>query len=144
MIGEHTDEVLTEFAATPSPAATDRQNRARRAGDFSKRGKPFALNGVRIIDLSWMLASGGAARYLSSLGAEVIKVEHSSRLDIYRTGSLAPQRWARGARTRATGPIKPTRTSINQSGAFMEVTPGRREPVAQLEAPAGNGDPQSV
>ena len=54
---------------------------------ISRRGKPFALGGVRIIDLTWILASGGAGRFLAALGAEVIKVEHQSRWDPIRFGN---------------------------------------------------------
>ena len=41
----------------------------------SKRGKPFPLHGIRIVDFTWFLASAGGTRFLSAFGAESIKVE---------------------------------------------------------------------
>src|SRR5262249_33979623 len=48
---------------------------------LSRRGKPFALHGVRILDFTWWLASGGGPRFLSALGAEDLKVEWIGNMD---------------------------------------------------------------
>ena len=45
------------------------------------------LEGVRILDLTWLLAGGGGPRLLDALGAEVIRIEWRDRLDTLR---LAP------------------------------------------------------
>ncbi len=45
---------------------------------------PQALRGVRIVDLTWMLASAGTTVILASLGAEVIRIEWPGHLDFTR------------------------------------------------------------
>ena len=84
----------------PGPGARHRRAcRVGTAGEASEQvsvhGKPFALSGVRVIDLSWMLASGGAGRFFAAMGAEVIKVEHISRPRCDAVPAAAPVR--RGA-----------------------------------------------
>ena len=75
---------------------------------MSRHGKPFALSDIRIVDLSWMLASAGAGRYFAAMGAEVIKVEHVSHLDGMRYAPIgAYPAGGREERDRATGPIPP-------------------------------------
>ena len=43
------------------------------------------LDGVRVLDLTWVMVGPTSARYLADLGAEVVKVESSGRLDPVRT-----------------------------------------------------------
>jgi crotonobetainyl-CoA:carnitine CoA-transferase CaiB-like acyl-CoA transferase len=45
---------------------------------------PRPLRGVRIVDLTWMLASAGTTVILASLGAEVIRIEWPGHLDFTR------------------------------------------------------------
>ena len=47
-----------------------------------KKRRP--LEGVRIADLTWLLAGAGGPRLLASLGAEVIRIEWRDRLDFLR------------------------------------------------------------
>ena len=42
---------------------------------------PQPLQGVRVTDLTWLLASAGTTTILASLGAEVIRLEWPERLD---------------------------------------------------------------
>ena len=73
--GEHTRAVLSEWAAPGKvPSLRPDCGLARGPAKAGPTGKPFALSGVRVVDLGWMLASAGAGRYLAALGAEVIKV----------------------------------------------------------------------
>ena len=86
---------------------------------LSKHGKPFALSGVRVVDLGWMLASAGAGRYLAALGAEVIKVEHESRADGMRLGCGTRPLGGRAERRAATGPLPTPRTKRAQSQRLL-------------------------
>ena len=47
------------------------------------RGKQ-ALEGVNILDFSWVIAGPATTRYLASHGATVIKVESKNKLDLFR------------------------------------------------------------
>jgi crotonobetainyl-CoA:carnitine CoA-transferase CaiB-like acyl-CoA transferase len=140
-IGEHTDVVIEQWRS-PSPqrppAAAARP--AAEKENLSVHGKPFALDGVRVIDLSWMLASAGAGRYLAALGADVIKVEHASRLDGMRTGQGLCPPGGRAERAAAEGPL-PTPVhdpaNPNRSGSFMEINAGKRGLSLNLKSSEG-------
>lgn len=139
-IGEHTEAVLAETrerisqSAAPSP----RHARAIKGTQASKLGKPWALAGVRIVDLGWILASAGGARFLAALGAEVIKVEHSSRLDMLRLQSAMAPDGLRRERDAATAPLTPSpTTSFNRGGSFMEVNTGKRAISLNLKTARG-------
>ena len=127
LLGEHNAEVLAETGVRKAPAACRAEQAALDAPPLSKHGKPFALSGVRILDLTWMLASAGAGRFFTALGAEVIKVEHLSRLDGMRMGMGNAPIGGRAERDAATGPlvVPPTR-NVDRSGSFMEINSGKR------------------
>lgn len=80
--------------ATPTPAAASSQATVSvpgRDGD----GPGGALRGIRIVDLSWVLAGPIGTRLLASFGAEVIRVESARKPDSMRsqpgpTGALDP------------------------------------------------------
>ncbi|MGC0369217.1 CaiB/BaiF CoA transferase family protein [Microbacterium sp. SLBN-111] len=136
-VGEHTAEVRRDWAApsTHRPVASIPTDEVR-----SVHGAPFALGHVRVIDLSWMLASAGAGRFLAALGADVIKVEHDSRLDGMRTGQGLCPPGGRDERSAATAPL-PTpafdRSNPNRSGSFMEINAGKRALSLNLKSPEG-------
>lgn len=140
MLGEHTAEVLegvTKRTARPDPRG---DHVSRRGGaETSPVGKPFALAGVRVVDLSWLLASAGAGRFLAAHGAEVIKVEHSSRWDTMRFGAGFCPKGGRAERDRAEGPIAvaPGDRGPNTSGAFMEINAGKLGVSLNLKSPEG-------
>ncbi|MFC1900142.1 CaiB/BaiF CoA transferase family protein [Chloroflexota bacterium] len=62
-----------------------------------------ALEGLKVVDFSWAFAGPFIGAYLGDYGAEVIKVESQSRLDI----------------TRVTAPYKDGITGVNRSGCFL-------------------------
>ncbi|MBO0730083.1 MAG: CoA transferase, partial [Acidimicrobiaceae bacterium] len=135
LLGEHTAEVLAEPRRSPPARPVIDKPSAR---PISKRGAPFALAGVRVVDFGWILASGGGGRFFTALGAEVIKVEHVSRLDMMRAGGSVPPDGLREERDRATGPIvMPTPKSLNRSGNFMEINAGKRALSLNLKHPQG-------
>ena len=126
LLGEHTDAVLTSLPVEHDARGTSPVAVAGRQPALSKHGKPFALSGVRIIDLSWLLASGGAGRFFTSHGAEVIKVEHKNRVDGMRlAGPIG--KGGRAERDAATAPVPNHPTdSLNRGGSFMEINAGKR------------------
>ena len=78
LLGEHTKEVFEEQVTVrplriePLPAVSSPK---------TGQNKPSVLlDGIRYLDLGWMLASAGAGRFLAAMGAEVIKVEHKFAL----------------------------------------------------------------
>ncbi len=100
----------------------------------SKRGKPFALKGIRIVDFSWFLASAGGTRFMSAFGAESIKIELKTHPDT-RLAAMAPI-GGREARDKATGPLKGV-TDINQGGQFNNKNPGKRGISLNVRHPKG-------
>jgi crotonobetainyl-CoA:carnitine CoA-transferase CaiB-like acyl-CoA transferase len=123
LLGEHTAEVLGESARRPLQPIAGGAARTTRS---SPLGAPFALAGVRVVEMSWLLASAGAGRFLASMGAEVIKVEHDSRIDAMRFGVAFAPAGGRAQRNAATEPIDTPQTDgLNRSGAFMEINAGK-------------------
>ena len=140
LLGEHNAEVLADLAVAvrKAPANCAAENAPPKPVVLSKHGKPFALSGVRIVDLTWMLASAGAGRFFTALGAEVIKVEHTSRLDRMRMGMGNVPAGGRGERASATRPlVVPTTKNVNRSGSFMEINSGKRSFSLNLKHPRG-------
>jgi crotonobetainyl-CoA:carnitine CoA-transferase CaiB-like acyl-CoA transferase len=138
-LGEHTRSVLAEWRAPrPLPSLSPDCGLARGPATAGPTGKPFALSGVRVVDLGWMLASAGAGRFLAALGAEVIKVEHESRADGMRFGPAACPLGGRAERERARdGMPTPPREGLNRSGSFMEINAGKLALSLDLKKPEG-------
>ncbi len=100
----------------------------------SKRGKPFPLHDIRIVDFTWFLASAGGTRFLSAFGAESIKIELKSHPDT-RLAAMAPV-GGREARDKATAPL-PGVTDINMGGQFNNKNPGKRGISLNVRHPQG-------
>ncbi|WP_432825544.1 CaiB/BaiF CoA transferase family protein [Dactylosporangium sp. CA-092794] len=144
LVGEHTEQVAHEWlVGRPGHERISTADRAPAQAPTSRRGKPFALAGIRVVDLSWMLASAGAGRFLSAMGAEVIKVEHLSRPDRMRFSPLgACPPGGRPERERATSAlptpqITGTTGNPNRSGSFMEINAGKLGMSLNLKHPRG-------
>ena len=100
----------------------------------SRRGKPFSLHGIRIVDFSWFLASAGGTRFMSAFGAESIKIELKSHPDT-RLAAMAPV-GGREARDKAAAPL-PGVTDINMGGQFNNKNPGKRGISLNVRHPKG-------
>lgn len=100
----------------------------------SARGKPFALDGIRILDFTWFLASAGGTRFLASFGAESLKVELKSHPDT-RMASMAPV-GGREAREKATGILQGV-TDPDMGGQFNNKNPGKRGISLNVRHPKG-------
>jgi crotonobetainyl-CoA:carnitine CoA-transferase CaiB-like acyl-CoA transferase len=104
------------------------------AGANSPRGKPFPLDGIRILDFTWFLASAGGTRFLSAFGAESLKVELKSHPDT-RLASMAPV-GGRAAREKATAPLRGV-TDPDMGGQFNNKNPGKRGISLNVRHPKG-------
>lgn len=99
-----------------------------------ENGHTFALEGVRILDFSWFLATAGGTRFLTSLGAETIKVEWRANPDT-RFGVQAPV-GGRSARERADAPL-PGIMDPMLGGQFNNKNPGKRGLSLNVRDPRG-------
>ncbi len=87
-LGEHTDEVLGELAS----AAQTRPRIEATGADVSAQAPSTArpLENVKVLDFMWAMAGPAAARVLADYGADIIRVESETRLEVAR--SLQPFR----------------------------------------------------
>ena len=93
------------------------------SGAKPQRRRP--LDGVRVIDLTKIVAGPNATRMLATMGAEVIRVEwHDQRaLDLLR-----------GVQPRAPGGAA---DSLNRSGLFNNINPGKYGITLNMSLPQG-------
>jgi crotonobetainyl-CoA:carnitine CoA-transferase CaiB-like acyl-CoA transferase len=121
-LGEHNSEIADPVRATIRSAV----GRPQRAGQPSRVGHRQAghlpLNGVRVIDFSWMGAGPYTSRVLADHGAEVIKIESTKRLDRLRV--LPP--FPGGQRG----------DSVNRSGYFADRNSNKLSATFNLKHPA--------
>jgi crotonobetainyl-CoA:carnitine CoA-transferase CaiB-like acyl-CoA transferase len=134
LVGEHTDEVFAALMALSPPAPAAATRAPRPGGTHPRRGTAMALDGVRILDFTWFLASAGGTRFLAALGAESIKVEWHAHPDT-RLGAMAPV-GGRAARRNATGPL-PGVTDRDMGGQFNNKNPGKRGISLNVRHPKG-------
>src|SRR3954447_18341579 len=87
LLGEDTEAVLAEAPRQPSVPAQPKGDAG--AVVSALHGKPFPLQGVKILDFAWFLASAGGTRFLAALGAESYKVEWKDNPDT-RLAAMAP------------------------------------------------------
>lgn len=81
------------------------------------------LSGVRVLDLSWVMVGPLSARYLADLGADVVKVESSRRIDPLRT----------------LGPFKDGQPGPERSVSYHNLNAGKRSLALDLKSPQGRG-----
>ncbi|MCH8191566.1 MAG: CoA transferase [Chloroflexi bacterium] len=98
---------------------------------------PFAIENVRITDLTWLLAGAGGPRMLASLGAEDIRVEWKDRLDVLRHGNPTIPIGKDRERVLNGETVMPQAESINQGGHFAGINAGKRGISLNLRTPKG-------
>lgn len=101
---------------------------------LSACNKPFPLQGVRIFDFSWFLASAGGTRFAAALGADVIKVEWRDNPDT-RLAAMSPV-GGREARRAATTPLKGV-TDSDMGGQFNNKNAGKSGLSLNIRHPKG-------
>lgn len=112
-LGEHTSEVLAD--AEDSVRVDD-------AGfSLSKARRP--LEGIRVLDLTWVWAGPFGTMNLAHLGAEVIRMESSVRPDLYRRGGNSNNPEAE--------------LSLNRSGMFNQNNQGKKSLAVDFSTPQG-------
>jgi len=133
-LGEHNDEVFGQLPDKPIDAECPRPQ-----APSGKRNPRRALEGVKFVDLGWMLASAGAGRYIAALGADVVKVEHKSRWDglRYPNPRAVPPAGGRQARNRAAGPLESAPATVNNGGFFQDINAGKRAISLNVKHPRG-------
>ncbi|MCY3568037.1 MAG: CoA transferase [Chloroflexi bacterium] len=154
LLGEHNVEILAELAERKPPSAFGISLRGaggegngnaaspQSGGEGNARsrwGTAFPLEGVRILDFTWWLASGGAPRFLSALGAEDIKVEWHQNMDL-RVGMAQFPEGGKAARQElgvGDAPLPPDNSTINRSGQFNDFHAGHRGLSLNLRDPRG-------
>ena len=84
---------------------------------------PRPLEGIRVVDFTWVRAGPWAARWLATFGAEVIKVEWPQNLDMLR-------------QNRFTVPegVEP---GPNSTGQFADTNANKRGITVNLRTPRG-------
>ena len=134
-IGEHNALLATSSATAAARApAAPRSPAPDGSPALSALQKPFPLQGVRIFDFSWFLASAGGTRMAAALGAEVIKVEWKAHPDT-RLAAMAPI-GGRAERDAATAPLKGV-TDPDMGGQFNNKNPGKRGLSLNIRHPKG-------
>ena len=141
--GEAAQTPPSAFGISPRYAGGERSEaaspRGASEGALSRWGTPFPLEGVRILDFTWWLASGGAPRFLSALGAEDIKVEWHQHMDLRVGMAQFPQggKAARGELGINDPPLPADNSTINRSGQFNDFHAGHRGLSLNLRDPRG-------
>jgi crotonobetainyl-CoA:carnitine CoA-transferase CaiB-like acyl-CoA transferase len=109
------------------------------SGETSKGRR--ALEGVRIIDLTWLQVGPQATRLLATFGAQVIRVEWRERkaIDFIRyVPPFAPDHaTADGGRSQGVTRSHGIRGSYNRNGYFNNTNPGKYDITLNLNHPKG-------
>jgi crotonobetainyl-CoA:carnitine CoA-transferase CaiB-like acyl-CoA transferase len=132
LLGEDTETI---FAEPQRRTAVPAQPKGDANPTISAlHGKPFPLQGIKILDFAWFLASAGGTRFLAAMGAESFKVEWKDNPDT-RLAAMAPI-GGRTARNAATGPL-PGVKDPDMGGQFNNKNAGKRGISLNIRHPKG-------
>ena len=131
LLGEDTEAVLRASRQPSIPAQPRGVEQPRLS---ALHNKPFPLQGVKILDFAWFLASAGGTRFLAAMGAESYKVEWKDNPDT-RLAAMAPI-GGRAARDTATGPL-PGVKDPDMGGQFNNKNAGKRGISLNIRHPKG-------
>jgi crotonobetainyl-CoA:carnitine CoA-transferase CaiB-like acyl-CoA transferase len=123
LLGQHNQEVFSATASKPGgerPEAFSKKNPSQ----IPNPCRP--LEGIRILDFSWVWAGPYCNMLLGALGAEVIKIEGHNRLDLSRRNYPWPLPNAR-----------PTKTPPNQGMSFNSVNMNKKSVTIDLARSEG-------
>ncbi|MGE0597955.1 MAG: CoA transferase [Dehalococcoidia bacterium] len=118
------------FADRPSPTRSAPRLGGDGAGAFDPaprlaraalKDASLPLAGIRVLDFCWLIAGPLGTRLLADLGAEVIKVESSARLDRIREGNITP----------------PSGATVNTAPVFNDCNTSKKSLVLNLGTPEG-------
>jgi benzylsuccinate CoA-transferase BbsF subunit len=79
------------------------------------------LEGLRVLDMSWVMVGPVSGRYLADLGADVVKIESAKRIDPLRT----------------LGPFKDGKPGPERSASYHNLNAGKRSLAIDIRKPAG-------
>ncbi len=117
-LGEHDDRAVTDWTTSPPvQSVTAEPHRA----EATSSPVPPPLAGVRVVDFTWVWAGPYASMQLAHLGAEVVKIESSERLDV----------------TRLLGPWADQQPGKDRSGYFNQYNLGKQSVVLDVRHPDG-------
>jgi len=133
LLGEDTEAVLAAALRAPFVPAQPK-GYTEPVKMSALHNKPFPLQGVKILDFAWFLASAGGTRFLAAMGAESYKVEWKDNPDT-RLAAMAPV-GGREARDKATGPLPGVKDS-DMGGQFNNKNAGKRGISLNIRHPKG-------
>lgn len=91
-LGEHTEEVFSAIGVDPRALLESSDSSvkvtstgARNDSDDSTDADSLPLEGIRVVDFSWAYAGPHTTKFMSALGADVVKVESKQKPDSSRT-----------------------------------------------------------
>ena len=85
------------------------------------RARSLPLEGVRVVDMTWVWAGPCACMFLAMLGAEVIKVESRDRLDFFRRYAIWPLADAAPAELSTDGSMMFLSANISKLGVALNL-----------------------
>ena len=116
LLGQHNEEVFGTILAGEKESVSASQTDER----------PLPLEGVRVLDFSWVWAGPYACMMLAKLGAEVIKIEGHKRSDLVRRSVPWP-----------LPEPAPAKCPPNQGMSFNSVNMNKKSLTLDLQQPEG-------